>query len=229
MSDLPLSRRRAETQARLLDAAMSAFADRGVLAATVEEICDRAGFTRGAFYSNFASKDELVLALFKRDAETSSQTLLNMTADEVRATLNGTREEMLASALETFMSVQHTHRDWVIGLAEIRLYALREPAVRDAYRQYRDASRLEMISALETVKDAYGLELTMPIEHAVEFIDGIYEACMLRALTLPEAAAITDLKQLRHRSLQQVMAPLLAFLEMWIVGFKEFEGGAPEA
>ena len=39
------------------------FADRGINGASVEEICEAAGYTRGAFYSNFADKSELVLAL----------------------------------------------------------------------------------------------------------------------------------------------------------------------
>lgn len=39
------------------------FAERGVGAATIEEIASTAGFTRGAFYSNFASKEELMLAM----------------------------------------------------------------------------------------------------------------------------------------------------------------------
>jgi AcrR family transcriptional regulator len=54
--------RRGRTRARLLDAAVDVFAERGVEGATVELICERAGFTRGAFYSNFSTKDELLLA-----------------------------------------------------------------------------------------------------------------------------------------------------------------------
>ncbi|WP_214403891.1 TetR/AcrR family transcriptional regulator [Pseudonocardia lacus] len=56
------SARRGRTRARLLDAAVDVFAERGVEGATVELICERAGFTRGAFYSNFSTKEELLLA-----------------------------------------------------------------------------------------------------------------------------------------------------------------------
>jgi len=54
--------RRGRTRARLLDAAVDVFAERGLEGATVELICERAGFTRGAFYSNFSTKEELLLA-----------------------------------------------------------------------------------------------------------------------------------------------------------------------
>ena len=69
MSEPQLSRRRSETQDRLLAAAVPLFAERGISASTVELICERAGFTRGAFYSNFESKDDLVrnLLAFQRD------------------------------------------------------------------------------------------------------------------------------------------------------------------
>src|SRR5688572_28670792 len=54
---------REETRALLFEAAADVFAEYGVGGATVEEIASAAGFTRGDFYSNFATKDELVLAM----------------------------------------------------------------------------------------------------------------------------------------------------------------------
>ncbi|MDX5318539.1 MAG: TetR family transcriptional regulator, partial [Actinomycetes bacterium] len=66
MIDRP-SPRRTATRDRLIEAALGVFAEKGVLAATVEEICDAAGFTRGAFYSNFESKTELFFALAERE------------------------------------------------------------------------------------------------------------------------------------------------------------------
>src|SRR6476620_6040810 len=56
-------RRREATRQKLLDAAAQVFAEVGLDAASVEAICERAGFTRGAFYSNFETKDELFLDL----------------------------------------------------------------------------------------------------------------------------------------------------------------------
>ncbi|WP_252436990.1 TetR/AcrR family transcriptional regulator [Pseudonocardia humida] len=67
------SGRRGRTRARLLDAAVDVFAERGVEGATVELICERAGFTRGAFYSNFATKEELLLAAAEHVLQVSLQ------------------------------------------------------------------------------------------------------------------------------------------------------------
>jgi AcrR family transcriptional regulator len=55
--------RRAATQAKLLKAAGAVFAGRGYHAATLDEIASRAGVSKGALYYNFASKEDLFLAL----------------------------------------------------------------------------------------------------------------------------------------------------------------------
>jgi AcrR family transcriptional regulator len=57
--------RQAETRLRLLDAAEQVFLRRGLPGSSVEEITAEAGFTRGAFYSNFKSKDELFVELLQ--------------------------------------------------------------------------------------------------------------------------------------------------------------------
>src|SRR5690349_8455643 len=60
---------RAESQARtraaLLQAGAEVFVERGFAGSSVEAIAARAGFTRGAFYSNFASKEELFAELLQ--------------------------------------------------------------------------------------------------------------------------------------------------------------------
>jgi AcrR family transcriptional regulator len=70
--------KQAETRTRLLDAAERVFLRRGLQGSSVEEIAAEAGFTRGAFYSNFQSKDELFVELlharvYDRYAELAEQ------------------------------------------------------------------------------------------------------------------------------------------------------------
>ena len=57
---------REQTRNHLLDAAMKLIAGKGLAASSVEDITKEAGYTRGAFYSNFSSKNELFLALLER-------------------------------------------------------------------------------------------------------------------------------------------------------------------
>ncbi len=61
-------RNRGETRRRLLTAAAELFETSGTIAQSVEDIARRAGFTRGAFYSNFATVEQLYLALHQEQA-----------------------------------------------------------------------------------------------------------------------------------------------------------------
>jgi len=56
---------REETRGRIFEAAAGVFAEHGVAGATIEQIAAAAGFTRGAFYSNFSGKDELAVAMLE--------------------------------------------------------------------------------------------------------------------------------------------------------------------
>src|SRR5262245_66371515 len=62
---------RDETRRRLFEAAAQVFEERGIGAASIEAIAAAAGFTRGAVYSNFASKDDLIIAMLEDHVERS--------------------------------------------------------------------------------------------------------------------------------------------------------------
>jgi AcrR family transcriptional regulator len=57
--------KQARTRAELLGTAASVFAERGYDGASVEEIAERAGYSHGAVYSNFAGKADLFFAVFE--------------------------------------------------------------------------------------------------------------------------------------------------------------------
>ncbi len=64
--------RKAQTRERLIDAAAQVFAQRGFEAASLDEVAAAAGYTKGAVYSNFASKTDLLIALLERRIEVQS-------------------------------------------------------------------------------------------------------------------------------------------------------------
>lgn len=115
--------RRAETRRRLLDAALDVFAAEGFGRTTVEQVCDHAGFTRGAFYSNFSSLDELFLAMW----EERSAAML----DDVRAALGGVAAEADPdAALRAAFHAIPVDDGWFRVTAEFTAHALRTPALR---------------------------------------------------------------------------------------------------
>jgi Transcriptional regulator len=126
---MPATRRREATRQKLLDAAAQVFAEVGLDAASVEAICDRAGFTRGAFYSNFETKDELMLALTERIAGEK--------IDGVTARIQELRDtgEALTPAeiVQRVLDVAVDERMGILLTGEIRMRALRDPALAAAY------------------------------------------------------------------------------------------------
>ena len=71
---------RDETRDKLFDAAARVFEDQGTGGASIEAIAAEAGFTRGAFYSNFASKEELIIAMLEDHVEQSIRRNLDLLA-----------------------------------------------------------------------------------------------------------------------------------------------------
>src|SRR3954470_17945476 len=71
---------RDDTRDKLFEAAARVFEEQGINAASIETIAAAAGFTRGAFYSNFASKDELIVAMLEDQVEQSIRRNLELLA-----------------------------------------------------------------------------------------------------------------------------------------------------
>ena len=72
---------RDNTRDKLFEAAARVFEEQGINAASIEAITAAAGFTRGAFYSNFASKDELIVAMLGDHVEQSIRRCLELLAN----------------------------------------------------------------------------------------------------------------------------------------------------
>src|SRR6266446_1659712 len=72
---------RDDTRDKLFEAAARVFEEQGIGGASVEAIAAAAGFTRGAFYSNFNSKDELIVAMLEDHVEQSIRRCLELLAN----------------------------------------------------------------------------------------------------------------------------------------------------
>ena len=76
----PLTRQESQEQTRqnLLDEAIKVFAKKGIAGTSLDEIAKRAGYSKGAVYSNFTSKDDLALTVLERQAEAQLEALKNL-------------------------------------------------------------------------------------------------------------------------------------------------------
>ena len=168
-----MSARRAHTRDRLLDAAVALFAEKGVLGASVEEICERAGFTRGAFYSNFDSKDALVLAAIERkgtEIHRSAATAVDSIPDT--RVEPGSTDAMIRQAMLVFQASQALSPTWLLARSEMRLYALRNPALREPLRAVEQRVNDLLITAIEAAIARQGATLAIPSRELVRVLRG---------------------------------------------------------
>ncbi|SDB96147.1 DNA-binding transcriptional regulator, AcrR family [Raineyella antarctica] len=187
MTDMSITPRRAETRQRLMDGAMEVFAERGVLAASVEEICDRAGFTRGAFYSNFGSKNDLVLAMLEHDRDLSRAAVGQVAGSTLVQDVTAHPENLatyIGQAVRGILPHSRTGREWIMSVTEVRLYAAREPEIRAAYLAYRRASLADLLAGLVAIVESGGWEFAMPLDSVAEVVDTMYGSSILQALLL---------------------------------------------
>jgi AcrR family transcriptional regulator len=111
------------TRARLIQSAEKVFARDGFEAAKLEEIAKDAGYTRGAFYANFESKEDLFLALLEKEIATRIA-VLEREMDKVRDP-----EAKLRTMREFFMT-KTLDRRWSLLSLEFKLFAVRHPEVK---------------------------------------------------------------------------------------------------
>lgn len=182
------SKRRQATRNRLLDAARDVFAERGVQGGTVEEICERAHFTRGAFYSNFEDKDQLIIALLDREAE---RVVARLT--ESIGIGPGTDLAAVGRAIETFLDSDPVDRRYFLIESELALHAIRAPELARNMLVLRRMTTERVGELIAHGMVSIGRELTVDLDDAVETVLAIAARSTQRAFLDPEAHEPHDL------------------------------------
>ncbi|WP_225833725.1 TetR/AcrR family transcriptional regulator [Streptomyces sp. NK08204] len=125
-----VTRRRMRTRARLLDAAFAVFAAKGFGRVSIEEICEAADYSRGAFYSNFATLDELFFALYRARAD--------LIAAQVADALAQDGPDLdVPAAVDRVTEVLLLDVDWLLVKTDFLVHAARDPAVAEALLDHR--------------------------------------------------------------------------------------------
>ncbi|MHB9864050.1 TetR/AcrR family transcriptional regulator [Streptomyces sp. YIM S03343] len=125
-----VTRCRGRTRARLLDAAFAVFAAKGYGRVSIEEVCEAAGYSRGAFYSNFATLDELFFALYRQRADVIAEQVAGALA------LDGPGFDVPA-AVDRVTEVLLLDRDWLLVKTDFLVHAARHPDVARTLLEHR--------------------------------------------------------------------------------------------
>ena len=163
-------RQRKATRAQLIAAAADLFAEQGTTNVSIGAICERAGFTRGAFYSNFKTVDDVFFALYEQRNAEAQQRLEALTAD---APFSEQARCSLESVVATILRALPMDPQWVAIRTSFAGQAQHRPEVAAALREHAEQLRRHLQPLLLHV-----LELTgrRPLDSVEDFTQAVITA-----------------------------------------------------
>lgn len=169
MSERRLSRQasQAQTRSRLVDSAERVFLKKGFLAASIGQIARAAGYTTGAVYSNFASKEDLGLAVIEQ------RMLGSITG--LQATLADTKPSIGArlAVLDDWAREALDDEDWVVLVTEFILAVRHKPDLRKRYGNGLRAARALIADIVKRQRDELQIDLPMDPERLATSLLGL--------------------------------------------------------
>jgi AcrR family transcriptional regulator len=171
--------RREQTRTFLLEAAAAVFAARGFHSASLAEIADAAGFTTGAIYSNFGSKEDLFLAVVEaRRAATLDEFFgVDVSADP---------DTRIAAIADVYRRMTTSVAEFALW-QEFTLYALRNPAVRDKLSADLDLTVSALVELLHARQQTTGATQSLPEEALARLYIAIFDGIGRQRAIQPDA------------------------------------------
>jgi AcrR family transcriptional regulator len=168
------------TQEKILGAAAKLFARRGVAGASIEEIAETAGFSRGAFHANFKSKDDLFLTLVEKHIQAMTAEIHELIAASHSA------EETLKNLRAAYSCYRGADRDAFLLLTEAQLYAMRNPRFGKKLCALLGSINDELIASVEKVQEKLKSKDSISAEQLVLIGFAFSHGMTLHSLMDPE-------------------------------------------
>ncbi|MPW23548.1 TetR family transcriptional regulator [Paraburkholderia sp. CNPSo 3157] len=189
---------REQTRCRLLDAAALSIARKGLAATSVEDIASQAGYTRGAFYSNFDSKSDLFVELLRLNHQYIREQLQKLLD---AASTEDVHKQLISLYAQCYRDDNH----YVIW-AEARLHAMRDAKFRERINALCLEKRDLIASFIEQFSKRVNVQLSgSPAHHAlatIALLDGVLYFAMTMPNELPEASAEAVLSNIFMRMIE---------------------------
>jgi AcrR family transcriptional regulator len=179
-SRLSRAERTERNRAMVLAAARQVFIDRGYHGATLEQIAESAGFSKGVVYSQFGSKADLFLSLLEERIEE-------------RAAKNAALVEQLPARGGVATLIEHLARrdraepEWGLLVAEFRVHAARDPKLNKRYAAAHLRTRAALAEALAAVAERCDEQLPFVPAEMAEVALALATGMLLEQAADPEA------------------------------------------
>jgi AcrR family transcriptional regulator len=175
--------RQAQTREDLIDAAEELFTAHGFHATSLDAVAVAAGYTKGAVYSNFSSKEDLFFAVYERRVERH--------VEHVSGLFEGADDagEGILRVVAAVGDLRRRRADgWMAVFLEFWTHVLRHPEHRarfgEAHRRAVEPFRV----ALERFAEQRGIELAIPADQLATSLFAMENGIGLERLTDPESA-----------------------------------------
>ena len=172
---------KANTRERLLAAARGAFAGSGFHGASVDEIASRAGFSTGALYSNFDSKEDLFLVLMEREIDEHSREIARAVAKRPSVA------ERATGGAQRWMTMIEREPELLLLFMEFWAYGVRDAEVRPKVAARFAQVRRLLTRLIEDGVREFELELALPAEQLAVAVDALADGIARQKLADPDA------------------------------------------
>lgn len=200
-STVTKKRRREETRKKLLDSAFSVFATHGYERATVDEIVREAGFSKGAFYVHFGSKEDLFWAMLEGRIDVLQETMRGALDNAQSAAENERR------VLEAIFALDKEDRHWPALFVEFVAQAARNQRVREKlnemYRRWHNFT----VELLEEGRLAGRVRKDLDVDFMASVTMALIEGSLMQSRLAPDSVNLDSMVEPLSRLIGDWLEP----------------------
>lgn len=159
---LSRSEKKEETRQKIKQSAMELFAARGMEAVSIDEISETAGYSRGAFYSNFSNREAVMEELISEGFDSDIAALERME--------DSMNSDQLAEAYQEIGTWFSSHPENVLWMMEFQLSVARHPELKPAYLEQHRKLRNRIKSLIHQWAKTNGFKNPLDAEYYCDLL-----------------------------------------------------------
>ena len=181
--------RKARTRRTLVATARRVFLERGFHGASLDDIADAAGYSKGAVYSNFTSKADLFLAVLDAHFEERARAYADVALD------GGSLEDSYRAVARFRFAAEEREPEWEPLLLEFWTYAARREDLRAAVTDRRERFLDVIAGLIEELASRHGVAYAIPTREVARGSAALLRGMAIERMLDPSAASLDALEQ----------------------------------
>jgi AcrR family transcriptional regulator len=175
--------KQAKTRSALLSSAAKLICRKGITEASIDDVATDAGYTKGAFYANFKSKEEMFLVMLD---EAYAEELERL---EAHLPGEGAPAEEVRASAEDFIRFVRSDPEWPRLYFEFVVYAARNPEFREELATRNRAMRERIADVIRNWSAGFSAESPFPFEDIAAMLFCMADGFLIQQLVEPETDA----------------------------------------